>query len=246
MCTVATCVALQKERRAKDAALARAASAEARADQLERAANTAKQSLAEADARFEAEMSRFLTAQKQHSANMRSLKMSRESAAEAAYKGELEKARAALNQLHERKNQDAVEAQRRIMALEQQLHASKCVASCRHGCSARGHWPHTCATCEWACARLGADASAVEIQQLKDQVESLRSLQDTATAAEREAAKETQKNALMAAHITRLEEQGRRERQLLQSQVRHLTSEVARLQVRGGFKRARRAVVTPA
>ena len=72
----------------------------------------------------------------------------------------------------------------------------------------------------------------MEIQQLKDQVESLRSLQDTATAAEREAAKETQKNALMAAHIARLEEQGRRERQLLQSQVRHLTSEVARLQVR--------------
>ena len=128
----------QKERRAKEAAIARASSAEARADQLERAANAAKQSLAEAEARFEAEMARFLTAQKQHSANMRSLKMSRESAAEAAYKGELEKARAALNQLHERKNQDSVEAQRRIMALEQQLHASKCVAGSKAGRGAVG------------------------------------------------------------------------------------------------------------
>ena len=78
--------------------------------------------------------------------------------------------------------------------------------------------------------RLSADAAAVENQQLKDQIDSLRSVQDTADAAHQEARAESQKNALMAAHISRLEEQARQERQLMQSQIRHLTSEVARLQ----------------
>ena len=123
---------MQAERRAKDAALRRATTAEAAAETLERSANAAKQALAKADARFEAEVARFMLAQKQHSANMRSLKMSRESVAEAAYKGEVEKLRQALNQVHANKNQEAVDAQRRVMALEQQLHASKYV--CRnHG-----------------------------------------------------------------------------------------------------------------
>ena len=90
------------------------------------------------------------------------------------------------------------------------------------------------------CGRLGQDAAAVEIQQLKDQVDALRSLEDTANEAERAAAVTSQKNALMASHISRLEEQGRTERQLLKSQVRHLTSEVARLQVRGFVERDRK------
>jgi len=117
----------QRETSAKDAAIKRAVAAEERADTLERKVNVTKQALAEADARFQAEMARFVAAQKQHSANMRSLKMSRESAAEAAYKGELDKMREALDQAHTRRNQEAGEAQRRIMALEQQLLASKCV-----------------------------------------------------------------------------------------------------------------------